>query len=107
MNLRTNLPLLLNSMAGPIPGFTDPSQPAFGLFGVDYVNNTFAHTGHWFCFVPIEDTVVAEFNALTPVGGNAFVGDVLPAGIPVYFQFDSITLASGRIWAYRAKKDAV
>ena len=91
-------------MAGPIPAFPEPSIPAFGMYGVDYINNTFPHTGHWFVFVPVEDTVFASFSSATPVGGNAFVGDVLPPGIPIYAQFTTITLASGRGWAYRATK---
>jgi hypothetical protein len=75
--------------------------------GLIYLNNTQPHTGHFFCFIPVEDTVFAEFElAGGTIGGNAFVGDVMPAGIPIYAQFTSITLASGRGWAYKAVKEA-
>lgn len=94
-------------MAGPIPSFADPSVPAFGMLGCDFINNTFEHKGHWFVFQIIEDAVFAGFESETPVGGNAFVGEVIPAGTFIFSQFTSITLASGRGFAYRAVKEPV
>lgn len=66
------------------------------------VTNTAANaapTGQtWYCVTPIADTV---FTTLT---GTNFTGTVsgvtFPAGVPIFGDFSTFTLASGKVMAY-------
>jgi hypothetical protein len=82
--------------------YDNPTNPAFGLTGFEYINNTAAHTGDFFAIQFIEDTVIAAITANPALTGNAFVGDTFPAGLTIYCQHSSITLTSGRVICYKA-----
>lgn len=72
----------------------------FGLQGFDAITDTSANTGTWMAIKAIHgDAVIAT--------GTTSVGDSLPAsttlseGDVIYGPFTAITLASGKVLAYR------
>jgi hypothetical protein len=86
------------------------SSIALGLNGCDIITDTTeCPNGDWFCIVPITATVFAHLVPKSghPVTVNRSASvDVtalsVPAGIPIYGRFTTITLTSGQVIAYRA-----
>lgn len=73
--------------------------------GFEHISDTAPHTGN-FCRIYALATAViasASVRGLT-AGSNAFTSVPLPAGAYIDGQFSSITLASGRVIAYRADR---
>jgi hypothetical protein len=73
--------------------------------GFEHISDTAAHTGN-FCRIYALATAViasASVRGLT-AGSNAFTSVPLPAGTFIDGQFSSITLASGRVIAYRSDR---
>jgi hypothetical protein len=77
------------------------NAPSLGLNGSTLFTDTTARTGSWFAITVIADAV---FTLLTDAtrGGTALAADTFPAGVTIYGQFTAITLASGKIIAYKA-----
>jgi hypothetical protein len=74
-----------------------------GLNGGEYINDTAAHTGDFFCIVATEDTVI---NSITSNVDN--LSDItasqdnttLSANTAIYGRITGITLSSGAVIAY-------
>lgn len=79
---------------------TEAQMLALFQNGSDLYKTTSAHTGNWHAIAVLS---AATFTTLTDAkrGGNTFTGAV-PAGMTIYGRFTAITLASGRVLAYRA-----
>lgn len=68
--------------------------------GFEYISDTVAHTGRFEELVAFEDSVIASAVILNQTG-NAFTSVPLKAGQSVEAVFISVTLASGKIAAYK------
>ena len=68
--------------------------------GFEYISDTAAHTGRFEELVAFEDSVIASAVILNQTG-NAFTSVPLKAGQSVEGVFTSVTLASGKIAAYK------
>jgi len=68
--------------------------------GFEYISDTAAHTGRFEELVAFEDSVIAS-AVVQNVTGNAFTSVPLKAGQSVEAVFTSVTLASGKIAAYK------
>lgn len=77
-----------------------------GYHGARIIDNTLAQTGTWTIIEAITDTVFTTltsditYNSPTTVATGANIG-ILPAGTKLYGLFTAITLASGKILAYK------
>jgi hypothetical protein len=68
--------------------------------GFEYISDTVAHTGRFNELVAFEDSVIASAVVLNQ-SGNTFTSVPLKAGQSVEAVFTSVTLASGKIAAYK------
>jgi hypothetical protein len=68
--------------------------------GFEYISDTAAHTGRFNELVAFEDSVIASAVVLNQ-SGNTFTSVPLKAGQSVEAVFTSVTLASGKIAAYK------
>jgi hypothetical protein len=68
--------------------------------GFEYISDTVAHTGRFSELVAFEDSVIAS-AVIKHQSGNAFTSVPLKAGQCVEAVFTSVTLASGKIAAYK------
>jgi hypothetical protein len=68
--------------------------------GFEYISDTVAHTGRFSELVAFEDSVIAS-AVIKHQSGNAFTSVPLKAGQSVEAVFTSVTLASGKIAAYK------
>ena len=68
--------------------------------GFEYISDTAAHTGRFEELVAFEDSVIASAVILNQTG-NTFTSVPLKAGQSVEGVFTSVTLASGKIAAYK------
>jgi hypothetical protein len=68
--------------------------------GFEYISDTAAHMGRFEELVAFEDSVIANAVILNQTG-NAFTSVPLKAGQSVEGVFTSVTLASGKIAAYK------
>jgi hypothetical protein len=68
--------------------------------GFEYISDTVAHTGRFSELVAFEDSVIAS-AVIKHQSGNTFTSVPLKAGQCVEAVFTSVTLASGKIAAYK------
>ena len=68
--------------------------------GFEYISDTAAHTGRFCELVAFEDSVIASV-VIQNQTGNTFTSVPLKAGQCVEAVFTSVTLASGKIAAYK------
>ena len=68
--------------------------------GAEYISDTAAHTGRFCEIVALEDSVIASLTAQDWTG-NAATSIPLKATGGIEGVFTSITLASGKVVAYR------
>jgi hypothetical protein len=78
-------------------------RAGLGLLGTTLISAAGAHTGHWWCVVPLAD---ATFTTLTDAlrDGDTFVGQTFPKGVPIPGDFSVIDLATGSCLAYKYPK---
>jgi hypothetical protein len=75
-----------------------------GLNGGEYINDTAAHTGDFFCIVATEDTVLASVTSNIDNIADLCTGQdatTLSANTAIYGRITSVTLTSGAIIAYK------
>ena len=68
--------------------------------GFEYISDTAAHTGRFNELVAFEDSVIASAVILNQ-SGNTVTSVPLKAGQSVEAVFTSVTMASGKIAAYK------
>lgn len=75
-----------------------------GLNGGEYINDTAAHTGDFFCIVATEDTVLASVTSNIDNIADLCTGQdatTLPTNTAIYGRITSVTLTSGAVIAYK------
>ena len=75
-----------------------------GLNGGEYINDTAAHTGDFFCIVATEDTVLASVTSNIDNIADLCTGQdatTLSANTTIYGRITSVTLTSGAVIAYK------
>jgi len=75
-----------------------------GLNGGEYINDTAAHTGDFFCITATEDTVLASITSNIDNIADLCTGEdatTLAANTAIYGRITSVTLTSGAIIAYK------
>ena len=75
---------------------------AAGQRGTTLITDTAAHSGEvWRKVTILSDAV---FTAITDAtrDGNTFSGEMFPAGVDIYGRISVITLASGKVLAYKS-----
>lgn len=68
--------------------------------GFEYISDTVAHVGRFGKLYALADAVIAS-AVIQNASGNAFTSVPLAAGDEIYGVFTSVTLASGKVVAYR------
>jgi hypothetical protein len=68
--------------------------------GFEYISDTATHTGRFFKLYAVADAVISTATVQNATG-NAFTSVPLMAGDEIEGVFTSVTLASGKIIAYR------
>lgn len=68
--------------------------------GFEYISDTNAHTGRFYKLVALADAVIAS-AVVQNATGNTFSSVPLNAGDDIEGVFTSVTLASGKIVAYK------
>lgn len=75
-----------------------------GLNGGEYINDTAAHTGNFFCIVAMEDTVLASVTSNIDNIADLCTGQdatTLTANTAIYGRITGITLTGGAVIAYK------
>jgi hypothetical protein len=71
----------------------------------EFISDTEAHappSGQVFVALQlITDTVFADLSSEVVITGNTFTGASIPAGTIIYGRFNSVTLTSGSLIAYK------
>lgn len=67
------------------------------LDGSDFFTDTTAHTGRWCAIAAVAAAVATVVDDLS----GTFTSIPIPAGMTIYGKFSSITLASGKVLAYK------
>lgn len=68
--------------------------------GFEYISDTVAHTGRFWQIYALEATVIAS-AVIENATGNTFTSVPLGAGDSITGVFTSVTLASGKVVAYK------
>ena len=68
--------------------------------GFEYISDTAAHTGRFWKLYAVADAVISTATVLN-ASGNTFSSVPLNAGDEIEGVFTSVTLASGKVIAYR------
>ena len=68
--------------------------------GFEYISDTAAHTGRFYKLYALADAVIAS-AVVQNATGNTFTSVPINAGDEICGVFTSVTLASGKIVAYR------
>jgi hypothetical protein len=68
--------------------------------GFEYISDTSAHDGRFWQLYAVEDAVIAS-AAIVNKTGNNFTSVPLKAGDNIMGVFTSVTLASGKVIAYK------
>ena len=75
-----------------------------GQSDFDIIDDTDNHTpdgfGHWFAILPLGGNAV--INVLATKGGDNLSGETLSQDVGYLGRFNSITLTSGKVIAYRS-----
>jgi hypothetical protein len=71
--------------------------------GFEYIDDTAAHTGA-FCRLYAVAAAVITTATVRGASGNTFATVPIPAGGYIDGQFSSVTLASGKVVAYKANR---
>ena len=81
----------------------DIMENSMGYGGFEYINDKAAHVPALNTFYSsIQVISDAVFSAIVPAPtGNTFTGEVIPTGTILYGNFQSITLTSGKVIAYK------
>jgi hypothetical protein len=69
----------------------------------EYLDDTSTHTGEW-CRLYALSAAVISTATVRGATGNTFATVPIPAGGWIDGQFSSVTLASGKVIAYRADR---
>lgn len=62
-----------------------------------YITDTSAHTGNWDAITAVEAAVA---TLVSPTIAGTLTSVPIPAGVTIFGYFTSITLASGKVFAY-------
>jgi hypothetical protein len=73
---------------------------ALGQYGGSIIDDTSTHVGKWHSISMITDTVFSAWEPSFDIYGT-LAGITFPAGFILFGNFTSITLASGKIVAYK------
>lgn len=76
------------------------SENGYYNIGFEYISDTNAHTGRFFKLYALADAVISAATVQN-ASGNAFTSVPLNAGDSIEGVFTSVTLASGKIIAYK------
>jgi len=68
--------------------------------GFEYITDTAAHTGRFWQLYAVADAVIAS-AVIANQTGNSFTSVPLKAGDSIMGVFTSVTLASGKVVAYK------
>jgi hypothetical protein len=68
--------------------------------GFEYISDTVAHTGRFRKLYAVADAVISTAT-IENASGNAFTSVPLKAGDEIEAVFTSVTLASGKVVAYK------
>ena len=68
--------------------------------GFEYISDTSAHTGRFCKLYALSNAVISSATVMN-ASGNAFTSVPLDAGDEIEGVFTSVTLASGKIIAYK------
>ncbi len=68
--------------------------------GFEYISDTSAHTGRFYKLYALADAVISTAT-IANASGNTFSSVPLSAGDQIEGVFTSVTLASGKIVAYK------
>jgi len=71
-----------------------------GGAGFEYITDTSAHTGRFFRLYALEAAVI-DTATVQNASGNSFSAVPVPAGCAIDGLFTSVTLASGKVVAYK------
>lgn len=74
---------------------------AFGQAGFDYVTTGTINADTYIAISALEDASIS----VTASAGDALSSVTIPKGLTIYGRFTSITVASGKILAYREAED--
>lgn len=85
----------------------DLAEESFGGKGFEFITDTVEHAAPegmvYIALQVLDDAVIASYETDegAEITGNTFTGELLPAGFVLYGRYTSVTLASGKVIAYK------
>jgi hypothetical protein len=90
-----------------VVNIADLAEESLGRKGFEFISDTVEHAAPegmvYIALQVLDDAVIASYET-EPDGlitGNTFTGELLPGGFVLYGRYTSVTLASGKVIAYK------
>jgi len=92
---------------GEYVNIADLAEESLGRKGFEFISDTAEHVapeGMVYITLQVVDDATIDSYETEPDGlitGNNFTGEILPVGFVLYGRYTSVTLASGKVIAYK------
>jgi hypothetical protein len=90
-----------------VVNIADLTEESLGRKGFEFISDTAEHVAPegmvYIALQVLDDAVIASYETDegAEITGNTFAGELLPAGFILYGRYTSVTLASGKVIAYK------
>jgi len=90
-----------------VVNIADLAEESLGRKGFEFISDTAEHVAPqgmvYIALQVVDDAVIASYETDegAEITGNTFTGELLPAGFILYGRYTSVTLASGKVIAYK------
>lgn len=90
-----------------VVNIADLTEESFGRKGFEFISDALEHAAPegmvYIALQVLDDAVIASYETDegAEITGNTFTGELLPAGFVLYGRYTSVTLASGKVIAYK------
>ena len=90
-----------------VVNIADLAEESLGRKGFEFISDTAEHTAPkgmvYIALQVVDDAVIdsCETDEGAEITGNTFAGELLPGGFVLYGRYTSVTLASGKVIAYK------
>ena len=90
-----------------VVNIADLAEESFGGKGFEFISDDLEHAALggmvYIALQVVDDAVIASYKTDegAEITGNTFTGELLPAGFILYGRYTSVTLARGKVIAYK------
>ena len=92
---------------GEYVNIADLTEESLGRKGFEFISDTAEHVAPegmvYIALQVVDDAAIASYETDdgAEITGNNFIGEILPVGFVLYGRYTSVTLANGKVIAYK------